>query len=148
MIDSKSLSLASISNSAFFIPSKEVKFWNVFEIGSNILFITDKDLMSLKLTEPTLNQLKKFSSKVEIFEDVEADPSLKTLLKSIEIGKHEKESFQHVGLGKKLMAESERIAKDEFSSRRLLVISAIGTREYYQKLGYKIYGPYVSKELI
>jgi len=56
-------------------------------LGSNILFITDKDLMSLKLTEPTLNQLKKFSSKVEIFEDVEADPSLKTLLKSIEIGK-------------------------------------------------------------
>ena len=56
-------------------------------LGSNILFITDKDLMSLKLTEATLNQLKKFSSKVEIFEDVEADPSLKTLLKSIEIGK-------------------------------------------------------------
>ena len=56
-------------------------------LGSNILFITDKDLMSLKLTEPTLNQLKKFSSKVDIFEDVEADPSLKTLLKSIEIGK-------------------------------------------------------------
>ena len=56
-------------------------------LGSNILFITDKDLMSLKLTEPTLNHLKKFSSKVEIFEDVEADPSLKTLLKSIEIGK-------------------------------------------------------------
>ena len=56
-------------------------------LGSNNLFITDKDLMSLKLTQPTLNQLKKFSSKVEIFEDVEADPSLKTLLKSIEIGK-------------------------------------------------------------
>ena len=56
-------------------------------IGSNILFITDKDLMSLKLTEPTLKELKKFSSKVEIFEDVEADPSLKTLLNSIEIGK-------------------------------------------------------------
>ena len=56
-------------------------------LGSNILFITDKDLMSLKLTEPTLNQLKKFSSRVEIFEDVESDPSLKTLLKSIEIGK-------------------------------------------------------------
>ena len=56
-------------------------------LGSNILFITDKDLMTLKLTEPTLNELKKFSSKVEIFEDVEADPSLKTLLNSIEIGK-------------------------------------------------------------
>ena len=56
-------------------------------LGSNILFITDKDLMSLKLTEPTINKLKKFSPTVEIFEDVEADPSLKTLLKSIEIGK-------------------------------------------------------------
>ena len=56
-------------------------------LGSNILFITDKDLMSLKLTAPTINHLKKFSSKVEIFEDVEADPSLKTLLKSIEVGK-------------------------------------------------------------
>ena len=31
-------------------------------LGSNILFITDKDLMSLKLTEPTLNELKKYSS--------------------------------------------------------------------------------------
>ena len=33
------------------------------------------------------SKLKKFSSKVEIFEDVEADPSLKTLLNSIEVGK-------------------------------------------------------------
>ena len=56
-------------------------------LGSNILYITDKHLMSLKLTEPTINKLKKFSPTVEIFEDVEADPSLKTLLKSIEIGK-------------------------------------------------------------
>ena len=53
-------------------------------LGSNILFITDKDLMSLRLTEPTIKELKKFSSTVEIFEDVEADPSLKTLLKAIE----------------------------------------------------------------
>ena len=57
------------------------------KLGSNILFITDKDLMSLKLTEPTLNELNKFSSKIEIFDDVEADPSLKTLLKAIEVGK-------------------------------------------------------------
>ena len=57
------------------------------KLGPNILFITDKDLMSLKLTEPTLNELRKFSSIVEIFQDVEADPSIKTLLKSIEVGK-------------------------------------------------------------
>ena len=57
------------------------------KLGPNILFITDKDLMSLKLTEPTLNELRKLSSIVEIFQDVEADPSIKTLLKSIEVGK-------------------------------------------------------------
>jgi len=57
------------------------------KLGPNILFITDKDLMSLKLTEPTLIELKKLSSKVEVFQDVEADPSLKTLMNAIEIGK-------------------------------------------------------------
>ena len=57
------------------------------KLGPTILFITDKDLMSLKLTEPTLIELKKLSSKVEVFQDVEADPSLKTLMNAIEIGK-------------------------------------------------------------
>ena len=57
------------------------------KLGPNILFNTDKDLMSLKLTEPTLIELKKLSSKVEVFQDVEADPSLKTLMNAIEIGK-------------------------------------------------------------
>ena len=57
------------------------------KLGPNILFITDKDLMSLKLTEPALIELRKYSSIVEIFQDVEADPSIKTLLKSIEVGK-------------------------------------------------------------
>jgi len=57
------------------------------KLGENILFVTDKDLMKLKLTEPTLNELKKNSSKVQIFDDVEADPSLKTLKNAIEVGK-------------------------------------------------------------
>ena len=60
------------------------------KLGTNILFITDKDLMSLKLTEPTLIELKKLSSKVEVFQDVEADPSIKTLMNAIEIGKKNK----------------------------------------------------------
>ena len=60
------------------------------KLGQNILFITDKDLMSLKLTEPTLIELNKLSSKVEVFQDVEADPSLKTLMNAIEIGKKNK----------------------------------------------------------
>ena len=57
------------------------------KLGPNILFITDKGLMSLNLTEPTLSELSKYSSNIEIFQDVEADPSIKTLLNSIECGK-------------------------------------------------------------
>ena len=57
------------------------------KLGPNVLFITDKGLMSLNLTEPTLTELNKYSSIVEVFQDVEADPSIKTLLQSIEVGK-------------------------------------------------------------
>ncbi len=57
------------------------------------------------------------------------------------------ESFQHRGLGKKLMSEAERIANDELHVKKISVISAIGTREYYKKMGYFINGPYVSKIL-
>ena len=56
------------------------------KLGSRILFITDKGLMSLGLTKPTIEEIKKMAS-VEVFDDVEADPSQKTLLKAIEIGK-------------------------------------------------------------
>jgi elongator complex protein 3 len=45
------------------------------------------------------------------------------------------------------MSEAEKIAKEEFDSKKLLVISGVGTREYYQKLGYSILGPYMAKEL-
>ena len=57
------------------------------KLGPNVLFITDKGLMSLNLTEPTLNELNKYSSIVEVFQDVEADPSIKTLFSSIDVGK-------------------------------------------------------------
>lgn len=56
------------------------------KLGEKILFITDKGLMSLGLTEPTIKELQKNGS-VEVFDDVEADPSQKTLLNAIEIGK-------------------------------------------------------------
>ena len=57
------------------------------QLGSRILFITDKGLMSLGLTKPTIEELKKMGS-VEVFDNVEADPSKKTLLKAIDAGKN------------------------------------------------------------
>ncbi len=54
---------------------------------------------------------------------------------------------QHKGYGKMLMEEAERIAKEEWDCRKLLVISGIGVREYYAKLGYKRDGVYMAKNI-
>ena len=56
-------------------------------------------------------------------------------------------SFQHNGLGLHLIEEAEKISKEEFQVDELSVISAIGTRAYYKKLGYIQNGPYVTKQL-
>ncbi|XP_017152627.1 elongator complex protein 3 [Drosophila miranda] len=55
--------------------------------------------------------------------------------------------FQHQGFGILLMEEAERIAVEEHGSRKLAVISGVGTRNYYRKLGYALDGPYMSKIL-
>lgn len=55
--------------------------------------------------------------------------------------------FQHQGYGTLLMEEAERIAREEHGSVKIAVISGVGTRHYYRKLGYELDGPYMSKNL-
>jgi len=55
--------------------------------------------------------------------------------------------FQHQGFGMLLMEEAERIALIEHGSSKISVISGVGTRNYYRKLGYHLDGPYMSKSL-
>lgn len=55
--------------------------------------------------------------------------------------------FQHQGFGMLLMEEAERIAREEHGSTKISVISGVGTRNYYRKLGYELDGPYMSKML-
>jgi elongator complex protein 3 len=67
--------------------------------------------------------------------------------KSLKLGQKGENNIQHSGLGKNLMKEAEKISREEFDANKLLVISAVGTREYYQKIGYSLYGPYMGKPL-
>lgn len=53
---------------------------------------------------------------------------------------------QHRGLGKQLMARAEEIAKEN-GYKKIAVISSIGTRDYYRKLGYEREGRYMTKIL-
>ena len=48
---------------------------------------------------------------------------------------------QHRGIGKILMQAAEQIAKER-GWEKIAVIAGIGTRKYYEKLGYKIVKPY------
>jgi len=52
---------------------------------------------------------------------------------------------QHRGLGKKLIAEAERITKEEWKIKRITIIAGIGTREYYRKFGYELRATYMTK---
>ncbi|XP_007476588.1 elongator complex protein 3 [Monodelphis domestica] len=55
--------------------------------------------------------------------------------------------FQHQGFGMLLMEEAERIAKQEHGAQKIAVISGVGTRNYYRKIGYVLEGPYMVKQL-
>ena len=52
---------------------------------------------------------------------------------------------QHQGFGRKLMKTAEEMTKKEFGLKEIAVISAVGTREYFKKLGYQPKDTYMVK---
>jgi len=64
---------------------------------------------------------------------------------SLKLGEKGKLS-QHKGLGKWLMGEAENITRKN-KIKELAVISGIGVREYYKKLGYNLKDNYMVKKL-
>ncbi len=72
---------------------------------------------------------------------------LRTYGKVVEVGGRDEGAWQHRGLGASLMDRMEKVAREEFEARTLLVTSAVGTRNYYRKLGYERAGPYMAKRL-
>jgi len=65
----------------------------------------------------------------------------------VPVGKHSASAWQHKGFGAELLSQAERIASADLGLEKLLVISALGTRRYYMRLGYERDGVYVSKRL-
>ncbi len=74
--------------------------------------------------------------------------SLKVLGAEVDIGLAPRggTTYQHRGFGRALVARSEASARGR-GFRRLYVMSAIGTREYYRKLGFERDGPHMAKRL-
>jgi len=55
---------------------------------------------------------------------------------------------QHKGLGKALLTEAERIAREEFHARQMVILSGVGAREYYRsEFGYYLQSDYMVRSL-
>jgi len=63
----------------------------------------------------------------------------------VPVGKHQAKAWQHKGIGQQLLAEAERITKEEYNQNKIMVTSALGTKQYYKRFGYYHDGPYMSK---
>jgi elongator complex protein 3 len=64
----------------------------------------------------------------------------------VPVGRHVAEAWQHKGYGVRLLEEAEHLTK-KANLKKLLIISALGTKRYYMKTGYQHDGPYMSKKL-
>ncbi len=73
---------------------------------------------------------------------------IKVLGEAVHIGDRPDDRWQHRGLGRQLISQAEEISRSEWGMDRILVISGIGVREYFRKLGYFNVGPYVGKTLL
>jgi elongator complex protein 3 len=65
----------------------------------------------------------------------------------VPVGKHLIKAWQHKGYGTMLLAEAERISREEYDLEKILVTSSLGTKQYYKRFGYQEDGVYVSKML-
>ncbi|CAJ0573344.1 unnamed protein product, partial [Mesorhabditis spiculigera] len=97
-----------------------------------------------------LLRLRKVTDKVhreELMGNVSVVRELHVYGSVVSVSDRDPRKFQHQGFGQLLMEEAERIASEEHGSNKVVVISGVGTRGYYSKLGYTLDGPYMSKWL-
>lgn len=69
-----------------------------------------------------------------------------TFGQALALKEHQPTKTQHQGLGKKLIEKAEKISLSH-GFKKIAVISAIGTRKYYQKLRFKKEGLYLTKDI-
>jgi len=101
-------------------------------------------LLRLRISNKTNPEVYKY---FPVLKDSAIIREVHTYGKMTEINQKDKISPQHIGLGKKLMLEAEKITKKEFKLDKIVVISGIGAQKYYRKLGYKLKDGYMIKKL-
>ncbi len=109
----------------------------------------NKILSFLRLRIPSFffnRQEKNFYDYFKVLKGAGIIREVKTFGREVAIGKKEF-SPQHQGLGKKLIKKAEKICKKEFKLKKIAVISGVGAREYFRKLGYRLRDTFMIKKL-
>ncbi|MGQ9679181.1 MAG: tRNA uridine(34) 5-carboxymethylaminomethyl modification radical SAM/GNAT enzyme Elp3 [Candidatus Bathyarchaeia archaeon] len=63
----------------------------------------------------------------------------------VPVGRRSLDAWQHKGWGRILLSEVEKLAREEYDLNKVSILSALGTRQYYRRLGYYEDGAYMSK---
>jgi len=96
-----------------------------------------------------LRLIKKEDQLVKLFpilENAALIRELQSFGKQIKIKTKANDSAQHRSFGKRLIAEAEKISKEN-GFAKIAIISGVGVRQYYQKLGYKLIDTYMVKNI-
>ncbi|MFV2040533.1 MAG: tRNA uridine(34) 5-carboxymethylaminomethyl modification radical SAM/GNAT enzyme Elp3 [Candidatus Hydrothermarchaeales archaeon] len=88
----------------------------------------------------------KHAHRIEIDGETAVVRELKVLGRALKIGEQSSGEGQHKGIGRALIEKAKEISREN-GKNLLLVTSAVGTREYYRALGFKLLGPYMEKKL-
>lgn len=96
--------------------------------------------------EKTTRELKEIYTSLPQVRGAASIRELHTYGQALRIKDDNATRVQHKGIGRRLMHEAERIAKQE-GFRQMIVISGVGVRAYYRDLGYRLAGTYMRKKL-
>ncbi len=114
--------------------------------GGKEIFLSYEDVKNdilislLRLRIPSQPFRKEITKKTALLRE------LHTYGQELDLGISDKEAWQHKGYGKRLVKEAEKIAK-EYGMEKMVVISGVGVRNYFNNLSYIKDGPYMSKRL-
>jgi elongator complex protein 3 len=100
-------------------------------------------LLRLRIPSQTINKQKHF---IKALQNSAIIRELHTYGKALPVGKEQVQTApQHRGLGKKLIKKAEEIVQQN-KINKIAVISGVGVREYYKKLGYSLSETYMVKK--
>ena len=65
----------------------------------------------------------------------------------VPVGERSAQGWQHRGYGEALLSRAEQVSSEDYDRRKIVVLSGLGAKQYYKRLGYDYDGLYMSKLL-